>query len=145
VAYKLTLSPNPWKLPFIWNVSQHVGDKASSANRPTDVELVCVLIQSTLSGGHVSGRTPGVMTSPLPLGGRFDAVLGYWIYSFQANQQGKPDGVVSPAKALGDPMLWLVARMNIAMRNANPTAWEALDRLPTLSGALRAELGRNAP
>jgi hypothetical protein len=147
MAHRLLLPSRPGGMPFMWNVSAHVGELASCPNRPTDVELVKQLLAMlrTFVTAKVP-RAPGVAHAPMAINGQFDITLAYWIYSTQAHggQGTVVDGIVSPAKAFGDPGTWLLCRWNQALFQANRMAWEALPQQPQLSAALRGELAKTA-
>ena len=132
-------------LPFIWNVSGKVGPGRDNPNLPTDVELMKTLlvIALTLPGIAKFGLN-GDFIQP-PHNGRFDPILGFWIFRLQ--QIGKhptSDGVASTARGInfapGNP--WVIVTFNDLARQADQELWEGLPRSGSISPALRAELLR---
>lgn len=142
MAYKLVTN-NP-ALPFIWNVSSHVGHLDTCQNRRTDVELLQFMLSEMF---HQFPHTNGAAMEPqVRPNGKYDAALGFWIFRAQDQNQNR-DGIVSPAKgthfAAGHG--WVIAKINYHFKNTFPDRWANLDSDPRLSPALRAELKRTNP
>lgn len=138
MAYRLTLHRGA-QLPFIWNVSKHVGDRIDSLNRPTDVNLLKFMFSALLSSGVVPAP-PGLLV-PMAQDGRFDLALAYRIYRYQFGMHHKCDGVVSPADAKGDVLnTWLIGRLNLTLWMKNKQLWETLPRAPGLDPLVSYEL-----
>ena len=147
MAYKLMLPGQPDGLPFLWNVSQHVGRLKNHPNRPTDVELVQFLVVENLNRGLLGfNGSPGSKAPPLAVDGRFTAILGFWIFYCELDMQSV-DGVVSPAHGMvyGPRGAWAISKLNYWLSHADFALWSGLDDNPRLSPALRAELKRTAP
>ncbi|MEP7364824.1 MAG: hypothetical protein ABI972_16335 [Acidobacteriota bacterium] len=150
MAFKMAVGWNKEKLPFIWNVSKHVGCKAENPNAATDVELVQFFLSEMVKSGEL-GRLAhgGVRTPPLRVTGMMDAVTAFWIFYVELG--GDPaathDGVVSPARGGIDYGVgyWAIAKMNIHFRRVFPEVWLNLDNDPRLTMALRTELKRTSP
>jgi len=151
MAYKLILSQsNPVRMPFIWNVSTHVGPAKRHPNRATDVELVQFLLAESLKRGWPDEpSTSGAAVPPVTVDGRFNAVLGFWIFYSQqcsATPAASVDGVVSPAHGvMYGGGAWVIVRLNNYLWAADTTFWSKLDNDPRLSPGLRSELKRTAP
>jgi hypothetical protein len=56
MAHRLMLPNKPHGLPWMWNIDTHVGDYATLANRPTDVELVKLIVMAMAFNGPNSTR-----------------------------------------------------------------------------------------
>ena len=150
MAYKLMLPGQPDGLPFLWNVSQHVGRLKNHPNRPTDVELVQFLVVENLNRGLLGfNGSPGSKAPPLAVDGRFTAILGFWIFYCECSNNASQavDGVVSPAHgtAYRPGAAWAIARLNKWLRDADFDFWSTLDDDPRISPGLRFELKRTAP
>jgi hypothetical protein len=132
-------------MQFIWNVSEHVGDTTSCPNRPTDVNLVKILIHATLSW-----RRPPWINSALRMGfrtdGRMDPITAYWIRFFNADHSRrlhqKRDGIISPARGahFAPNDTWTIVKLNWASKQANATRWANLPSDPSCTAPLRNEL-----
>lgn len=140
MAHRLTL-PRGAAIPFIWNVSGHVGDHQSRPNQPTDVNLVKYLFTAVRSFGHSSPMPPGLVVT-LPQDGRFDVSLAYSILRYQRSmRQVHPDGVISPAKATAQAdSTWVIGRLNSSLFLSNRRLFESLPDAPGLDPLLRHEL-----
>ena len=112
-------------IPFCWNVSHHVGIGQMCPNRPTDVELVKLLMVK-------SPRRPEYAVwvqraGPIKLGGNRTI-----------------DGKVSPAprhKILYSPTAaYTIVLLNVSAREADEKWWNTLATNPTVSKPLRDEL-----
>ncbi len=149
MAYKLAVGYNKEKLPFIWNVSKHVGCKVENPNQATDVELVQFFLRELVNNNILGTKAhAGVRLPAIQVNGRMDAITGFWI--FFVEQGGDPnavhDGIVSPAKGVDyGNGYWAIAKMNIHFQKHFPDAWLNLDNDPRLSMALRTELKRSKP
>lgn len=144
MAHRLMLPHQPLGLPFVWNVDAHVGDQ-SRENRPTDVELMKLLIKSALEFGRGGGQQGDGYEDnpPLVLNGEFDQTLAFWVYRLQFTFRIEPkDGKVSPVRrpTAGMPML---LQLNHLMRQRNSLYWADLASAPGISPRLRAELQRS--
>jgi hypothetical protein len=152
MAYKLMLPGTPDGMPFLWNVSQHVGRLKKHPNLPTDVELVQFLIVENVNRGLLGfNGTSGSKAPPLSVDGRFSAILGFWIFycecSASPTSPQQVDGVVSPAHGTSyrAGAQWAIARLNKWLRDADYGFWSSLDGDSRLSAGLRFELKRTAP
>jgi hypothetical protein len=145
MAARLGMNTGIPGMTHIWNVSQQVGGRHSCPNLPTDVELVKVLIKQALSHPRVVPLAAKASNPPLDVNGRFDAVVGYWIYRWQ-DHTGHPiiDGIVSPAHGVnytpGTP--WVIAHINRFAFDADKDFWANLPQNPSISPQLRTELTR---
>lgn len=143
MAHRLMLPNKPHGLPWMWNIDAHVGDYATLANRPTDVELVKLIVMAMAFNGPNSTRHPHSNSPSLVLNGRFDQTLAYYILRTQmAFKMHTIDGIVSPIGHSGNPMTWILANWNWRMWQQNRVHWENLDKSPQLSAALLTELQR---
>jgi hypothetical protein len=133
-------------MQFIWNVSEHVGDHTSCANRPTDVDLVKILI-----GEAITARRPTWLHQSLRMhflvNGTMDVQTAYWIRVFNADHDPRlpqtRDGIISPARGssyASQSDTWTIFKLNWAVRQANATLWANLPNHPQAKPALRAEL-----
>ncbi|MDH3376286.1 MAG: hypothetical protein OEQ39_04885 [Gammaproteobacteria bacterium] len=137
-------------MSFVWNVSAAVGDNASCANRPTDIDLVKILIGETIRARppawiHASMRTP------LLVNGQMDAITAYWIRVFNADHSPRLSqslsGIVSPARgaAISPGDTWTIVKLNWATKQGVPAVWNNLPNHPQAKAALAAELQRTQP
>lgn len=147
MAFKLVFSVPDNTMPFIWNVSQHVGPLHENPNRRTDVELVQFFLKELVESGHL-GKTANaaVKQPPIRVNGVMDAVTGFWICFAQRGAQ-TADGVVSPAKGMmySQVSAWSISKMNFVYRKQFGDKWQNLDNDQRLSSALRAELKKTTP
>lgn len=150
MAYKL-IFPTPIDgLPFIWNISAHVGCKSTNPNYSTDVELIQFFLREQLKSGALGSKAnTGSRLPDLPVDGKFTSVTGFWIFYTQLGglDSATVDGVVSPARggtSYGGGA-FAIAKMNFNFKKAFPDAWQNLDKDPRLSPALRAQLTRTTP
>lgn len=142
MAQKLVLKSAD--LPFIWNLSGHVGPGSENANMGTDVELLKVLL--AIAHEHPSLRRFGIngdnpMPSRTPT---FDPVLGFWIFRLQQLGRHTGDGIASPARGVffAPDTPWVIVSFNRFARETDPELWAQLNRNNAISPALRAELSR---
>ncbi len=149
MAHKLTLQGNA-DLPFIWNISQHVGDSPSCANQATDVLLVKILL-----GEWIRVAQPSIHPScqePFLASAGMNLRVAYWIRAANntheiagtgamANLSWSENGVLSPAQgsAFG-ANTWTIVRLNQFLKNRANSVWQNLPSHPLCTGALRAEL-----
>jgi|SRR5579863_1404250 hypothetical protein len=147
MAHKLILQKPFQGMGFIWNVSAHVGCKASCPNRPTDVELVKFLFREYLKRQTFQRLKPTCSSPPITLNGSFDAILGFWIYSTEDWPGATSDGVISPARGMtyGPGGLWVISLLNGNLFKAAPDFWAGIGQNSELSPALRAELAKTSP
>ncbi len=143
MASKLQLGPSS-PMPFIWNVSYHVGDNVSCQNQPTDVELVKLLIAETLCGNDMSWVNRALRT-PFRIDGQMDLVLAYWIRALNdevgASLSKRQAGIISPAQGIGyGAGLWTIVKLNGLLRAAAPGVWQDLPNHRSASPQLRREL-----
>jgi|RhiMetdeSRZDD1v2_1073273.scaffolds.fasta_scaffold1006854_1 hypothetical protein len=150
MAYKLVFPAPQNGMPFIWNVSAHVGWGVEHPNRPTDVELVQFLLSELTKKGVVGRTANGAAKSPpIQVNGRFDPVIGFWIWFAQDSPSLKTetiDGIVSPAKGMSyGGGKWLIAKLNFSYKQHFPNDWQNLNSDTRLSSALRADLSKTTP
>ena len=147
MAYKFVLPYPQQGLPFIWNVSQHVGYKKTCPNRTTDVELCQFFFRQLADAGDIGESVVGTAKMPkISVNGIFDAVLGFWIYLEQDTPGATMDGVISPAKGVSyGSNIWLITWLNVRFQKNFPEAFLTLDKDPRLSAALRADLSKTKP
>ena len=147
MAYKLLIPGGGNDLPFVWNVSQHVGCAKTCPNRKTDVELCQFLFRELAVNGHIGDSlTSGALRPMIQVTGTFDPTLGFWIYLEQDAPGVKSDGIISPAKGLAyGSAMWLISWLNYQYKKAFPEAYMSLDKDVRLSPALRAELAKTWP
>jgi len=147
MAYKLMLKTPVDGMSFIWNVSSHVGCKATCQNKPTDVELVKFLLREVNQREPFVKLTQACKVPPVTLNSTFDAVLGFWIYANQDFPNTVVDGIVSPAKGefYQPGGVWLITFWNARLHKLAPDVWANLDKNTQLSPALRAELAKTTP
>jgi hypothetical protein len=131
-------------LPFIWNVSARVGPGTENPNNSTDVELLKVLLAILMNQPQIAKF--GISGNSLrpTRDGKFDTILGFWIYRMQQLGSANLDGIVSPAKgvnfAANSP--WVIVSFNDYARQADAAVWQSLSKNTSLSAQLRAELSR---
>jgi hypothetical protein len=147
MAYKLMTPQGGKDLPFVWNVSSHVGCAKTCANRHTDVELCQFFFRELATHGYIVETLTGTALRPMvQVTGTFDPVLGFWIYLQQDAPGVVSDGIVSPAKGIAyGSAMWLITWLNYQYRKAFPEAYQTLDKDVRLSPALRAELAKTWP
>ena len=143
MASKLQLGPSS-PIPFIWNVSHHVGDSVSCQNQPTDVDLVKLLIAETIRGNRLSWVNRALRV-PFQIDGQMDLALAYWIRAFNdeigARLSPRQAGIISPARGAsygGD--LWTIVKLNGLLREVAPGVWQDLPNHRNASPQLRREL-----
>ena len=143
MAHRLMLPNQPLGLPYIWNIDAHVGDQARE-NRPSDVELVKLLIKSALDFGPARDSTEGYENDPpLVVNGQFDQTLAFWVYRLQFTFSIQPkDGVISPVRRPAGGVGMLI-QLNHQMRLRNSLFWADLASAPGISHALRQDLKRS--
>jgi hypothetical protein len=140
---------NSTELPYIWNVSRHVGPHFRCPNNPTDVELTKSLMSKAIKHQNwtkLTGRIP----NRIVVNGSFDAIIGFYIYLLQEGQTFKTvvvDGVVSPAPSHSTGIYggaaWLIVILNAMSRDVDEKYWQTLPTNPGLSHSLRNELLNN--
>ena len=145
MAHRLQLRQPFRGMQFIWNVSEHVGDTTTCANRPTDVDLVKILIGET-----IRGRPPSwihnALRVPFRVNGQMDALTAYWIRLFNAEHSRRldqrEDGIVSPARGamFARGHVWTIVKLNWAAKQGDPNRWADLPNHPNCNPALRAEI-----
>lgn len=147
MAWKMKLTRPYQGMPFIWNVSRHVGINNRCENHSVDVELVQRLLILHRSMTGAANRAPGIgfLTEA---SGRMDVQTAFEIvYTDAYTYDAENDGVVSPARdgqmGYGAGM-WFIARLNFVLFERDRTRWEALPEVctPTLRAALQV---RTAP
>ena len=150
MAYKLMLAGSPFGMPFIWNVSKHVGPAKAHPNQATDVELVQILLAESIKRGWPDeAASSGVGAPPVTVDGKFNSVLGFWIFyaqRYDGPSSATVDGVVSPAHGMmygGAP--WVIAKLNNFLRFKDFNTWSKLDSDTRLSMELRSELKTTSP
>jgi hypothetical protein len=148
MAYKLVLPGSPDGLPFIWNISQHVGCY-QCPNLPTDVELVQFMLKGLVDAGQLGHEgVTGLRTPPLATGGSFNAVLGFWIFYLQTGGKSSAtvDGIMSPAKGTSyGGGVWAITKLNHVYKECFPAQWANLSADVRLSPPLRAQLQKTTP
>ena len=150
MAYKLMLNPQYHGMSFIWNVSEAVGDNATCPNRPSDVDLVKILIGETIRARPPAWVNASLRT-PLVVNGQMDATTAYWIRVFNADHNPRLsqslDGIVSHARgpSLSPRDTWAIVKLNWSAKQGAPTVWNDLPNHPQAKPALRAELQRTTP
>jgi hypothetical protein len=118
----LNLKPPYQGLSRIVNVLAPVG--FDEQNDPDDVRVVQNLLHAiTLTKRFTQGIGIPQVT------GRFDALTGFWIYTYQVLTQGgngEVDGTVSPAQggAYHGGIPWFIVRLNAHAHAAQPAVWE---------------------
>ena len=144
MAFKLlTPGGRGGKMPFVWNVSKHVGCDPSCPNLPTDVELVNFLLHFHEKIGSAPAAAAKMAQSGVTINGTFDVATGFWIYYLQSRGKApgcKTDGIISPAR--GADELWLISYLNGEVMKNNPALYQNLDKHHGLSPQLRAELSQ---
>ncbi|MGB7220319.1 MAG: hypothetical protein WBD07_16085 [Vicinamibacterales bacterium] len=142
MASRLQLGPGQ-PLPFIWNVSQQVGDNVSCQNQPTDVDLVKIIIIEIIRGNHVSWVNRAVR-DPFVIDGRMDIVLAYWIRALNDEMRAvlpaRQAGIVSPARGASYGQYWTIVKLNGLLKEVAPAVWQDLPSHPSASPQLRSEL-----
>jgi hypothetical protein len=143
MASKLQLGPGS-PIPFIWNVSCHVGDSVSCPNQPTDVDLVKLLIVETIRGNSLSWVNSALRV-PFQIDGRMDITLAYWIRALNdemgARLSPRQSGILSPAQGLGyGAGLWTIVKLNGLCREVAPGVWQDLPNHRSATAQLRREL-----
>ena len=143
MASKLQLGPSS-PMPFLWNVSYHVGDNMSCQNQPTDVDLVKLLIVETIRGNNLSWVNRALRV-PFQIDGRMDVNLAYWIRALNdemgARLSPRQAGIISPARGTSyGPDLWTIVKLNGLVREVAPGVWQDLPNHPNASAQLRREL-----
>src|SRR5262245_35975766 len=115
MAERLAIQGLPGMTHF-WNVSQRVGGRQDCPNRPTDVELVKVLMKKALEDPTIAGVVARTPSPQIVVNQQWDATIGYWIFRFQ-DHDGHPviDGVASHAKRLvyQPGSAWVIGLINI--------------------------------
>ena len=145
MAHRMTLSQPLNGMTFIWNVSQHVGDSNACPNRPTDVNLVKILIAEWIRAQPPTWIN-AAMRVPFVVDGQMDPVTAYWIRILNAEHvrelPADRAGIISPA---GRPRIssrdtWTIVKLNERVRQANLQTWTNIPIRPNGNPALRAEL-----
>lgn len=139
MACKLNLAGQ--RLPFLWNVSNKVGDSKTCPNGRSDVELVSYMLEFIISR---QARRPKVN---VPINGDFDVPTAFHIYTLQADRKYtipkyrscEVDGIISPARHFDD-VKWTIVYMNAVMFNTSKETFMNLANDSRLSVILRAEL-----
>lgn len=150
MAYKMILNTQYHGMSFIWNVSEAVGDNASCPNRPTDVDLVKILIGETIRARPPTWINASLRT-PLLVNGQMDAITAYWIRVFNADHNPRLSqsqaGIVSQARgaSFSPRDTWVIVKLNWSAKQGAATAWNDLPNHPQAKPALRAELQRTTP
>ncbi len=131
-------------LTRIVNVLAPVGFEEQ--NNPDDIRVVQNLLHAiTLPKRFTQGIGIPQVT------GRFDALTGFWIYTYQVLTQGgngEVDGIVSPAQggAYHGGTPWFIVRLNAHAHAVQPAVWErfasALDDTGDISTAIAGALAR---
>ncbi len=129
---------------FIWNVSQHVGDNTSCANRPTDVDLVKILIGECIRARPINWVNHTLRT-PLLVNGEMDMTLAYWIRALSANENSPltaiESGIISPARGAGyGRNYWTIFKLNYVLHQNAPNVWQNIPNHRNTKPALRNEL-----
>ena len=149
MAYKLNF-PYPMDgMPFLWNVSQHVGCKSDNPNRPADVELVQFFLSELIKVRDLGSKANAGAFSPgFSVDGKFTSALGFWIFFSECGGSGSAtiDGIVSPAKGVSyGTGAFAIAKLNYHYKKLFPMEWANLASDMRLSAALRAELSSTTP
>lgn len=149
MAYQLKFSYPQNGLPFLWNISAHVGCSASCPNKPTDVELVQFFLSELIGAGVIGTQANAATRLPkIAVNGKYDAITGFWLFYSETGGSSTAvvDGIASPAKGVVyGTGAWAIAKMNHAYKQMFPTLWENLKNDVRLSAALRMELAKNVP
>ena len=134
---------NP-ELPFIYNVSQHVGP--GKANLGDDCELIRFFLAEILKKPGPDRRVNG----PAPTMGRdFDLITGFWLFEYQflMHEKGQAtiDGVASPAHGVTisypTGKFWLIGALNYSYKHDYPDNFPKLHEDSRLSMTLRNSIG----
>lgn len=149
MAYKLNFAYPTGGMPFIWNVSQHVGCRSENPNQATDVELVQFFLRETIKVRDLGAKAAsGAFTPSFELDGKYTSALGFWIFYSQLGGAAAAtiDGIVSPAKGTSyGTGAWAIAKMNYHYKKIFPNEWANLANDMRLSAALRAQLAKSTP
>ncbi len=149
MAYKLNFAYPIDGMPFIWNVSQHVGCKSGNPNYATDVELVQFFLREQIKAGLLGTQaTQGAFAPQFAVDGKYTAAVGFWIFYSQlgGKESAVVDGIVSPAKGTNyGAGAWAIAKMNFNYKKMFPAEWANLACDTRLSAALRAQLATSTP
>lgn len=150
MAHKLTLQNSP-NMPFIWNITQHVGDAPSCQNLPNDVLLTKILI-----GEWLRVAQPNINAAcrePFEVSAGMNIRVAYWIRAVNeahttagtgaaASMGWAAKGILSPARgaSFGNGNQWTIFRLNMALFERARPVWDNLPNHPNCSGALAQEL-----
>lgn len=149
MAYKLNFAYPIEGMPFIWNVSQHVGCKVNNPNQATDVELVQFFLKEHIKSGVLGAKASrGAFEPKFAVDGKYTAAVGFWIFCSQlgGSESAVVDGIVSPAKGgTYGSGVWAIAKMNYHYKKMFPAEWANLANDTRLSAALRAQLAKSTP
>ena len=135
------------RMPFLWNVSNKVGDSVKAANSPSDVELVSFFLDFIHSGLRGQMGYGYVRQLNVRVNSEYDASTAYAIYNFQSvrknhtvgMQAAAIDGLISPARHF-DPVKWTIVHMNEILFIKDRNAFMNLTSDNRLSPGLRLEL-----
>lgn len=145
MAARLQLHSSLNGMSMIWNVSHHVGDNVSCTNRPTDVELVKILLLEAIRLKQPTW-VHSALRVPFHVNGQMDALTAFWIRFFNADHRpqlsGELAGIISPARGgmISARDTWTIVKLNWAVRQGDPNRWANLATHPNAGSTLRAEL-----
>jgi hypothetical protein len=143
MAYKMKLTVPFQGMPYIWNISAHVGvNTDKSKNMATDVELVQrLLIERYKVSPSKATRAAGI-GSISSATGTMDNITAFEIYWAGAeSQQLKDAEVISPAhggRVVYGAGMWTIGYLNYKLFKHARQVWENLPAL--CASALRTEL-----
>ncbi|MFV0389132.1 MAG: hypothetical protein ACK5NT_10290 [Pyrinomonadaceae bacterium] len=129
------------ELPFMYNVSNKVGDTTDSVNERGDVELVNYLLDKVVCPKMHTKATE----AKIIVNGNFTACTGYWIFALQqarhmqVDKTVKVDGIISPAKYYNS-RIWTIALLNNQLYKVDRNAFMNLPNNPFLSATLKSQL-----
>ncbi len=147
MAHRLDISAQDRNVPFLWTISQTVGDDQSCANAADDVRLLKILIFEWLRVDqpaiHQSCRAPFANLDQM------DVTLAYWIRALQhltmaQSSSFRDMGIISPARGAryAPNRRWSIYVLNKKLKDSSPTAWRNLPDHRSMSASLRQALQR---
>lgn len=145
MAHKLVLRQPCSGMAYIWNISEHVGDNASCPNRPTDVNLVKILIVEAIRARQPAWLHPSLRNG-IRVNGEMDETTAYWIRYFNSDHRPRlsqsEEGIISPARGafFSSNDAWTIVKLNYMVKQTPRPTWANLPHYPQALPALAAEL-----
>jgi hypothetical protein len=145
MAYKMTFSSPYNGMPFIWNISDQVGDRTSCRNNPTDVDLVALLLGAFLISVVNKDLVHPDCQQNFLINGKMDPNIAYWIRAANSERSERfsfgEEGIISRARGrYYSDGTWTIVKLNQTMRAHMKWGWENLPGNPLCPPALATEL-----